>query len=56
MSAKRELIRRNLKAAGWKGHPRRPRGKSKAEAAHEVAVVLGVLKARDRLNRTTKET
>ncbi len=53
MSARRELLRRNLRAAGWRNGAKRARGKSKADAAHEVAVVLGVLRARDRMTQRT---
>ncbi len=51
MSAKRSLVRRNLKQAGWKGRKSK-RGKPLEDAAHDVAIVLGVLKARDRAKST----
>jgi hypothetical protein len=50
MSAKRTLLRTQLKAAGWKGSKvKRRRGVPIQDAAKNVAVVRGVLKMRDKL-------
>ncbi len=51
MSASRQLRRRLLREAGWRGATpkRRRRGKDLPDAIHDVAVVLGVLKMRDRV-------
>ncbi len=51
MSAKRQMLRADLKTVGWRGKKakRRPRGLAYEAAAHEVAVTLALLKARDRM-------
>ena len=50
MSAKRQMLRADLKAVGWRGKKaKRPRGMAYEAAAHEVAVTLALLKARDRM-------
>lgn len=56
MSAKRSLLRHQLQRAGWKGpRARRRRGVPLDDAVRSVAVVRGILRARDRLGQSTEE-
>ena len=55
MSAKRTLLRHQLQQAGWKGpRARRRRGVPLEDAVKSVAVVRGILQARDRLSQKEK--